>query len=161
MLEAGKLRTDLERHAVQIVDATESRHRLEDALAKAHAATEAAEGRYQTKCKELSMTKLARPTGIGVLRSSRRSHPLFVAQANDCGQDHSWVVPGLKDHNVKHVIVSSLCFPVSFVHSGLMDCEAGRGFCRWWDRRGKAEAGSGRHDGRARCRERTAAGAAG
>lgn len=61
------MRSDLERHATRNAESTQARHDLEKALAKAQAAAEAAEGRYQTKCKELSMTKLAKPSGIGAL----------------------------------------------------------------------------------------------
>lgn len=65
MQEVGKLRTELDRQTVCAAEATQAQRCLEDALSKAQAAAEMAEARYQTKCQELSKTKLAKPSGIG------------------------------------------------------------------------------------------------
>eukprot|EP00892_Ulva_mutabilis_P001355 jgi/Ulvmu1/1121/UM106_0038.1 len=63
--DVGKLRSELDKHSTRAAEAALIQRRLEAALANAQSDAGAAEARYLTKCKEISKTKLANPSGIG------------------------------------------------------------------------------------------------
>lgn len=119
------MRSDLERHATRSAESEQARRHLADALAKAQADAEAAEGRYKTKCKELSMTKLAKPSGIGVPSTATVGPEVSVV---DCSMNMK-CQPLLRFCGV----CVTLC------------CDSALVYRRWhWCT--KAEAGSGCHD---------------